>query len=130
MKVVIVDDEEDVRALFEQKFRREVRAGQVELFFAFSAEDALRLLADRGVADIVLILSDINMPGMNGLELLKALKERYPHLKVYMITAYDDQENHQRAVAYGCDDYLTKPIDFNALRARMGLTAGPPAPAV
>jgi CheY-like chemotaxis protein len=129
MKVVIVDDEEDVRTLFEQKFRREVRAGQIELFFAFSAEAALQLLAQRGVADIVLILSDINMPGMNGLELLKALKERYPHLKVYMITAYADEENHQRAVAYGCDDYLTKPIDFHALRERMGLVAGRPTPA-
>ncbi len=124
MKVVIVDDEEDVRTLFEQKFRREVRAGQIELFFALSAEAALQLLEQRGVADIVLILSDINMPGMNGLELLKALKSRYPHLKVYMITAYADEENHQRAVAYGCDDYLTKPIDFNVLRVRMGLTDG------
>jgi CheY-like chemotaxis protein len=121
MKVVVVDDEEDVKALFEQKFRREIRAGQMELFFAFSGERALQLLEERGVADIVLILSDINMPGMNGLELLKTLKERYPHLKVYMITAYADEASHQRAVEYGCDDYLAKPIDFGVLRARIGL---------
>ena len=121
MKIVVVDDERDVQTLFEQKFRREVRQGLIELHFAFSAEDALALLADRGVADIVLILSDINMPGMNGLELLKAIKERYPWLRVYMVTAYDDETSHRRAVEFGCDDYLTKPIDFSVLKGRIGL---------
>ena len=121
MNIVVVDDERDVQALFEQRFRREVRQGLLQLHFAFSGEEALALLAHRGIADIVLILSDINMPGMNGLELLKAVKERYPQLKVYMITAYGDAESRQRAVEYGCDDYLTKPIDFNVLRSRIGL---------
>jgi CheY-like chemotaxis protein len=121
MKIVVVDDERDVQTLFEQKFRREVRQGVIELHFAFSGEDALALLADRGVADIVLILSDINMPGMNGLELLKAIKEQYPWLRVYMVTAYDDETSHRRAVEFGCDDYLTKPIDFSVLKARIGL---------
>jgi len=121
MNIVIVDDERDVQALFEQRFRREVREGLLHLHFAFSGEEALALLEQRGIADIVLILSDINMPGMNGLELLKAVKERYPQLKVYMITAYGDPESHDRAVEYGCDDYLTKPIDFNVLRSRIGL---------
>ena len=121
MNIVIVDDERDVKALFEQRFRREVRQGLLQLHFAFSGEEALALLSQRGVADIVLILSDINMPGMNGLELLKQIKERYPQLKVYMITAYGDEDSHRRAVEYGCDDYLTKPIDFSVLRNRIGL---------
>ena len=95
------------------------------MHFAFSGEEALALLSHRGVADIVLILSDINMPGMNGLELLKVVKEQYPRLKVYMITAYDDADSHQRAVEYGCDDYLTKPIDFTVLRTRIGLAGAP-----
>ena len=125
MNIVIVDDERDVKALFEQRFRREVRQGLLQLHFAFSGEEALALLSHRGVADIVLILSDINMPGMNGLELLKVVKEQYPRLKVYMITAYDDADSHQRAVEYGCDDYLTKPIDFTVLRTRIGLAGAP-----
>jgi CheY-like chemotaxis protein len=123
MNIVIVDDERDVQTLFEQRFRREVRQGLLQLHFAFSGEEALTLLSHGGIADIVLILSDINMPGMNGLELLKLVKERYPQLKVYMITAYGDAESHQRAVEYGCDDYLTKPIDFKVLKSRMGFDA-------
>jgi two-component system, response regulator, stage 0 sporulation protein F len=123
MNIVIVDDERDVQTLFEQRFRREVRQGLLQLHFAFSGEEALTLLSHGGIADIVLILSDINMPGMNGLELLKIVKERYPQLKVYMITAYGDAESHQRAVEYGCDDYLTKPIDFKVLKSRMGFDA-------
>ena len=121
MKVMIVDDEPDVKVLFEQKFRREMKAGMIELDFALSGEGALERLDRKGVADIILILSDVNMPGMNGLELLQTLKTRYPHLKVYMITAYGDEANHQRAVEYGCDDYLTKPLDFTALKQRIGL---------
>jgi CheY-like chemotaxis protein len=123
MKIVIVDDEHDVQALFEQRFRKEVRQGLLELQFAFSGEDALSMLATRGVADIVLILSDINMPGMNGLELLRQIKQRYPWLKVYMITAYGDEESHRRAIEFGCDDYLTKPLDFAVLRTHLGLPA-------
>lgn len=125
MNIVIVDDERDVQTLFEQRFRHEVRQGLLELHFAFSGEEALTLLSHGGIADIVLILSDINMPGMNGLELLKIVKELYPQLKVYMITAYGDAESRQRAVEYGCDDYLTKPIDFTVLKRRMGFDADP-----
>ena len=124
MKVLVVDDEPDVKALFEQRFRREVRAGVIELNFALSAEEALGLLELRH-PEIVLILSDVNMPGMNGLELLKALKERYPEVRVYMITAYADEASHQRAVEYGCDDYLVKPIDFALLKRRIGLASRP-----
>jgi CheY-like chemotaxis protein len=126
MKVLVVDDEPDVKALFEQRFRREARTGAIELFFALSAEEALDLLKREGVAEIVLILSDINMPGMNGLELLRALKERYPQVRVYMITAYADESSRERAIEYGCDDYLTKPIDFAVLKQRIGIVTAPP----
>lgn len=117
MKVLVVDDEADVRALFEQRFRKEVRAGLIEFEFALSGEQALGLLESREEA--VLILSDINMPGMNGLDLLRAVKEKHRDLKMYMITAYGDGEYQRKAIAYGCDDYFTKPIDFTVLRQRL-----------
>ncbi len=115
MKVMVVDDEPDVELLFRQKFRREVRAGSLHLQFARSGEEALAQLAEPGTADMVLILSDINMPGMHGLELLRQLKERFPELKVCMITAYDDSEKYETAMRYGADGYVTKPIDFERL---------------
>jgi len=117
LKVMVVDDEADVRTLFEQRFRREVRAGLIEFLFALSAQEALEFL-ETNEKD-VLILSDINMPGMNGLDLLKIVKEKHRHLKVFMITAYGDEDYHRRAIAYGCDDYLTKPIDFALLKKKL-----------
>lgn len=117
MKVMVVDDEADVRLLFEQRFRKEVRAGRIEFYFALSAEEALAFLETH--FEDVLILSDINMPGMNGLDLLKTVKQRHRHLKVYMITAYGDADYHRQAVAYGCDDYFTKPIDFAVLKDKL-----------
>ena len=118
MKVMVVDDEADVRLLFEQRFRREVRAGKIAFYFALSGEEALSLL-DQVVGEVALILSDINMPGMNGLDLLKAVKAKHQHLKVYMITAYGNAEYQQRAVAYGCDDYFIKPLDFGLLKTKL-----------
>ncbi len=118
MKVMVVDDEADVRTLFEQRFRREVRAGQIAFYFALSAEEALALL-EQVVGDVSLILSDINMPGMNGLDLLKAVKAKHKNLRVFMITAYGNAEYQQRAVAYGCDDYFIKPLDFGMLKAKL-----------
>jgi two-component system, chemotaxis family, chemotaxis protein CheY len=118
MKVMVVDDEADVRLLFEQSFRRELRSGQIAFYFALSAEEALSLL-EQLVEDVSLILSDINMPGMNGLDLLKAIKAKHQHLRVYMITAYGNAEYHQRALAYGCDDYFTKPLDFGLLKEKL-----------
>ena len=118
-KIMIVDDEQDVQALYQQRFRRELRAGELEFHFAFSAHDALEYLEHNDVDQIALVLSDINMPGMSGLELLKQAKEKFTNLKVIMITAYNDSTNYETAVKYGSDDYFTKPVDFNALRDKL-----------
>jgi len=119
MNVMVVDDEEDIQSLFKQKFRKEIKAGQIEFHFALSAETALEYLENDDEASIVLILSDINMPGMNGLELLKILKEKFTDLKVFMITAYGDERNYQTAIAYGSDDYITKPVNFDVLKNKI-----------
>jgi CheY-like chemotaxis protein len=124
MKILIVDDERDVQFLFEQRFRKERKAGLVDFQFAFSAEEALDYLEAHGVAHLVLILSDINMPGMNGLDLLKTIKEQHPEMKVFMITAYGDDEKYNRAMEYGADDYLTKPLDFSELKRRISEFSG------
>jgi len=117
VKVMVVDDEADVRLLFEQRFRKEVRAGLIEFYFALSAREALDFLETH--KEEPLILSDINMPGMSGLDLLKTVKEKHVHLKVFMITAYGDAEYRRTAVAYGCDGYLTKPLDFAVLKEKL-----------
>ncbi len=116
IKVMVVDDEQDIQSLFRQKFKKEIKENIIEFYFAFSGESALEYLSTAKAADLVLILSDINMPGMNGLELLRILKEEYSHLKVFMITAYDDTYKYQKAQEYGANDYLTKPIDFDKLK--------------
>jgi CheY-like chemotaxis protein len=119
VKILIVDDEQDVASLFRQKFKQELKDGSIEFNFAFSAEQALEYLQSSNAADVVLILSDINMPGMNGLELLRLIKSRYAHLKVFMITAYDDESNYRRAMEYGANEYYTKPIDFEKLKKEL-----------
>ena len=119
MKIMVVDDERDVQFLFQQKFRKEIRSGKVKFHFAFSGQEGLDYLQDNGHEDIFLVLSDINMPGMSGLELLKRVKKEFPDLTVYMITAYGDEYNFREAQANGCDDYLTKPLNFDVLKARL-----------
>jgi CheY-like chemotaxis protein len=119
MKIMVVDDEEDVQLLFRQKFRKEIKQGQIEFHFAFSAKEALEYLDSQPENCVVLILSDINMPGMNGLELLKIIKEKFPNLKVFMITAYGDEENYTIAMEYGADDYLHKPVEFDNLKDKI-----------
>jgi CheY-like chemotaxis protein len=127
MKILVVDDEEDVISMFRQRFRRELRAGSLDLLFAPSAEAALGTLNEGGHADVVLILSDINMPGMNGLDLLKILKEREPDRPVVMVSAYDNDENKRIAMSRAADGYINKPVDFDQLRTVIGkLTAGTP----
>lgn len=118
MKVLVVDDEQDVAVLFKQMFRREIRTGEVELDFAFSGEDALDYLTEHR-ADVVLVLSDINMPGMNGLELLRRIKATPPPIPVCMMTAYANEDYRSKADDFGCDGYLTKPIDFPSLKQQI-----------
>lgn len=120
MKVLVVDDETDVQTLFEQRFRREIRGGEIELHFAFSGEQAIEYL-EKNKQDSVLILSDINMPGMSGLELLRLIKEKFelPPRVVMMITAYGDDGNYNEAMKLGADDFLTKPVDFNELKEKL-----------
>ena len=120
MKILVVDDEKDVQLLFEQRFRREVRNGEMNFAFAFSAEEALIYLNEHK-HEAVLILSDINMPGMSGLELLGQIKQKYstPPPVVMMITAYGDAENFNTAKRLGADDFLTKPVDFTLLKEKL-----------
>ncbi len=116
---MIVDDEQDVESLFTQRFRRDLKSNNLEFHFAFSAEDALNYISTLNPIDIVLILSDINMPGKSGLDLLKEVKNKFPQLKVMMVTAYGDQQNYDKAFALGADDFITKPIDFETLREKI-----------
>ena len=113
---LVVDDEPDMQMLFRQQFRRELRDGRIAFRFATSGDEALATLAEEGGADIVLVLSDINMPGMSGLELLRRIKKEQPALPVYMITAYANAHNVRQAQDYGAAGYLDKPIDFDHLR--------------
>lgn len=119
MKILVVDDERDIQTLFEQRFRKEIRDKSFEFVFAFSGEEALTYLK-QNEHEIVIILSDINMPGMSGLELLRLIKQKYlnPPPVVMMITAYGDAENFNTAKQLGADDFLTKPVDFNLLKEK------------
>ena len=123
MKILVVDDEMDVKILFEQRFRKEIKDKMVEFVFAFSGEEALTYLAQHK-HEAVLILSDINMPGMSGLDLLELIKKRFnePPPIVMMITAYGDAENFNTAKSLGADDFLTKPVDFTVLKEKLKLT--------
>lgn len=120
MKILVVDDETDVKTLFEQRFRKEIKNGEVDFVFAFSGEEALTYLNSNN-HEAVLILSDINMPGMSGLELLRRIKQKYnePPPLVMMITAYGDAENRKSAEDLGADDFLVKPLDFTDLKERL-----------
>jgi CheY-like chemotaxis protein len=116
MKILIVDDEKDVEMLFRQKFRKEVKSKELELMFAFSGQEALDLLELEDPPQVLYVFSDINMPGMTGLELLKVVKSRFPDIKVSMISAYGDTENYNKAIESGAHEFFTKPIDFDSLK--------------
>ncbi|MFN8348579.1 MAG: response regulator [Spirosomataceae bacterium] len=120
MKILVVDDETDIRTLFEQRFRREIRNGELNFSFAHSGEEALTYINGH-FSEIVLILSDINMPGMSGIELLRRIRTMHPTAPptVMMITAYNDEENYNQAKKYGADDFLNKPIDFVNLKQKL-----------
>ena len=120
MKILVVDDEHDVKTLFQQRFRKEIRKGELNFVFAFSGEEALETL-NAMQQEAVLILSDINMPGMSGLQLLEIIKKDFvaPPPVVMMVTAYGDEENFNTAKKLGADDFLTKPVDFKLLKEKL-----------
>jgi CheY-like chemotaxis protein len=119
--VLVVDDEPDLEALFRQQFRHDLRAGRFTMEFAQSALSALQRIADAAGVSLILILSDINMPGMSGLELLPKAKALRPDVPVIMITAYGDAETKRKAFEGGAEALLTKPIDFLALRSEIDM---------
>ncbi len=119
IKIMIVDDETDVELLFRQKFRKELKSGEFSFHFAFNGEDAVHYLHMLDPFDLVLVLSDINMPGMTGLELLRIIRTEFPLLRVMMVTAYGDETNYNKAIEIGANDFLTKPVDFILLKEKI-----------
>ena len=119
VSILIVDDEADVADLFRQRFRREARQGTYVLHFAGSGEEALDKLADGVRPELIVILSDINMPGMDGLSLLREIKTRRPDLPVMMVTAYGDDERRRQATKAGALQFLSKPVDFDLLKEEL-----------
>jgi CheY-like chemotaxis protein len=119
VSILVVDDEVDVAELFRQQFRREVRQGLYVIHFAQSAEEALGKLAEGVEPELIVMLSDINMPGMDGLELLRRVKERHAGLPVFMVTAYGDDDRRREAAVYGAAEFVTKPVDFAILRRQL-----------
>jgi CheY-like chemotaxis protein len=117
--ILVVDDESDMEALFRQQFRRDLKAGRFGLEFATSAQEALRVVEEASGRDIILLLSDINMPGMSGFDLLPRAKAARPDLPVIMVTAYGDADTRRRALESGAEALLPKPIDFAVLRAEV-----------
>src|SRR6202171_3655426 len=117
--ILVVDDEPDVEALFRQQFRRELRSGRFAMEFAQSAPMALQRISHAGDESLILILSDINMPGMSGLELLPKAKAIRPDVPIIMITAYGDPDTKRKALESGAEALLTKPIDFGTLRTEI-----------
>jgi len=115
MKILVVDDESSMMRLFEQRFRKEIREGLVSFLFAASGEAALQTYQERG-SDLVMILSDINMPGMNGLQLLKQLKENGVELPVYMISAYENEMYQKQSRELGANGFIPKPLDFDEIK--------------
>lgn len=119
-KILIVDDEQDVELLFRQKFRKEIKSGNLELCFAFSGQQALEILGSEDPPQVVYVFSDINMPGMSGLELLDKIKSKFSDITVSMISAYGDNQNYEKAMNSGAKEFFTKPIDFESLKKEIG----------
>jgi CheY-like chemotaxis protein len=119
VSILVVDDEPDVANLFRQQFRREARQGTFVMHFAASGREALDRLAEEIQPALAAVLSDINMPGMDGLQLLREIKQRRPDLPVMMVTAYGDDERRRRAAELGAVEFITKPVDFDQLKEQL-----------
>jgi CheY-like chemotaxis protein len=119
VSILIVDDEPDIADLFRQRFRREARQGVYVLHFALSGAEALDRLSETIDPPLIVILSDINMPGMDGLDLLREIKARWPRLPVMMVTAYGDEQRRRRAAEFGAAEFVTKPVDFGFLKQQL-----------
>jgi CheY-like chemotaxis protein len=119
VSILVVDDEPDVAQLFRQRFRREARQGTYVIHFAAPGEEALGLLSGGIEPTVAVILSDINMPGIDGLQLLGEIKQRFPDLPVMMVTAYGDDERRRRADELGAFEFISKPVDFDQLKAQL-----------
>jgi CheY-like chemotaxis protein len=128
VSILVVDDEPDVIELFRQRFRREARSGDYVLHFAESGERALQLLRNGIRPELILILSDINMPGMDGLQLLHEVRKGWPHFPVMIVTAYGDDTRRRRAAEEGAVDFLNKPVDFDYLKQRLRAFTSSPLP--
>ena len=122
--ILVVDDEPDVEVLFRQQFRRDLRSGRFHMEFAPSAPVAIERVVEVGERALILILSDINMPGMSGLEMLPHVRAQRPAVPVIMITAYGDAETRKKAIERGAEGLLTKPIDFALLRQEIDTRLG------
>lgn len=122
--ILVVDDEPDVEDLFRQQFRRDLKSGRFQMEFAASAPAALQRASEIREPSLILILSDINMPGMTGLEMLPKVRAERPDVPVIMITAYGDAETRRKAIENGATGLLTKPIDFAALRSEIDARLG------
>jgi CheY-like chemotaxis protein len=119
VSILVVDDEPDVADLFRQRFRREMREGTYVMHFATSAAEALEQLSNEIEPELIVILSDINMPGMDGLALLREVKKLRPNVPVMMVTAYGDEERRRQAAEIGAADFITKPVDFGYLKDQL-----------
>ena len=119
VSILVVDDEPDVAELFRQRFRRETRQGTYVIHYAGSGTEALDRLQGEIEPTLVAVLSDINMPGMDGLQLLAEIRRRFPDLPVMMVTAYGDDERRRRAAEYGAAEFITKPVDFDQLKEQL-----------
>ncbi|GBD91169.1 sporulation initiation phosphotransferase F [bacterium BMS3Abin04] len=119
MRLIVVDDESDIQFLFKQKFRKEIKSGEMVIDYALSGQSALKLIEQLESKSGYFVLTDINMPGMTGIDLLKKLKKKYPEMKVIVITAYGDEDNFNLAKKFGADYYFTKPLEFNSLKEKL-----------
>ena len=124
VSILVVDDEPDVAELFRQRFRRETRQGTYVVHFANSGEQALSKLSGGIEPALIVLLSDINMPGMDGLQLLAEIKKGWPDLPVMMVTAYGDDERRRRAAEHGAMEFISKPVDFDHLKAQLRALSG------